>query len=46
MRVIHVDWIAPPHFYHTGRVIVLYVGSNADLIRLLEATLGPQFAGR
>ena len=44
--IIHVDWVAPPHFYKQGRIIVLYVGSNPDTIAMLDAVLGPQFAGR
>ena len=39
-------WIAPPHFYHTGRFIVLYVGDNESILKLLTAVLGPQFAGQ
>jgi hypothetical protein len=23
-----VDWIAPPHFYRAGKIMVLYVGNN------------------
>ena len=41
-----VDWIAPPHFYKVGQLIVLYVGMNTSLMKVLEMTLGPQFAGR
>ncbi len=41
-----VDWIAPPHFYKVGQLIVLYVGMNTSLMKILEMTLGPQFAGR
>ena len=41
-----VDWIAPPHFYRGGRLIVLYVGTNTPVMRILETILGPQFAGR
>lgn len=41
-----VDWIAPPHFYKTGRLIVLYVGTNTSVMQVLGTTLGPQFAGR
>ena len=41
-----VTWVAPPHFYRQGRVIVLYVGSNPNILSLLTAVLGPQFAGR
>ena len=41
-----IDWIAPPHFYLKGRVLVIYVGSDSAVISLLQSVLGPQFAGR
>lgn len=41
-----VDWIAPPHFYKKGQIIVLYVGTSTTVINILETTLGIQFAGR
>ena len=41
-----VTWMDAPHFYKTGRIIVLYVGSDAAVLDLLEGALGPQFAGR
>lgn len=41
-----VTWIDVPHFYKAGRIIVLYVGSDASVLDLLENALGPQFAGR
>lgn len=41
-----VDWIAPPHFYKKGQIIVLYVGTSTTVINILETTLGTQFAGR
>lgn len=41
-----VSWVAPPHFYKAGRIIVLYVGDDQLAIDLLESVLGPQFAGR
>ena len=41
-----VGWIAPPHFYKAGRLIVIYVGSDSDVINALQAAMGPQFAGR
>lgn len=41
-----INWIAPPHFYKSGRLIVLYVGENADVIKALENALGKQFAGK
>jgi hypothetical protein len=40
-----VDWIGPPHFYRGTRIIVLYVGSDPGTLSLLEAALGPAFAG-
>jgi hypothetical protein len=40
-----VDYIAPPHFYKSGRVIVLYVGQDAGILRLLRQIFGPPFAG-
>jgi hypothetical protein len=40
-----VDWVAMPHFYQKGRLIVLYVGDDATVKRALDTVLGPQFAG-
>ncbi len=39
-------WVAPPHFYKAGRIIVLYVGENEAVMDVLESVLGAQFAGR
>jgi hypothetical protein len=41
----HVSWIDLPHFWKTGRLIVLYVGNDGDLLHLLTTLLGPQSAG-
>jgi len=41
-----VTWIKPPHFYKSGKIIVIYLGTNADTINLLEEILGKQFAGQ
>ena len=41
-----VMWVAPPHFYRSGELIVLYVGSEANVLTALVRVLGPQFAGR
>jgi hypothetical protein len=41
-----ITWIAPPHFYRSGRLLVLYVGEDQAVIDLLESVIGPQFAGR
>ena len=39
-------WVAPPHFYKAGRIIVLYVGENPAVTKALETVLGTQFAGQ
>jgi hypothetical protein len=44
-QAVTVDWIAPPHHYRRGRVIVTYIGQDAGILQLLTAVLGPQFAG-
>lgn len=41
-----VDWIATPHFYKSGRIIVIYIGDSDSIISLLNNGLGRQFAGR
>lgn len=38
-------WIAPPHFYRSGKLIVLYVGSKETTLKSLAIVLGDQFAG-
>ena len=40
-----VSWMGTPHFYKTGKIIALYVGSDTAVLELLEGALGPQFAG-
>ena len=40
-----ISWIATPHFYKSGKLIVLYVGADAAVTVALEAALGSQFAG-
>jgi hypothetical protein len=40
-----ITWIDTPHFYKTGRIIALYVGSDETILSLLESALGSQFAG-
>ena len=41
-----VTWVEPPHFFKSGRVLVLYVGEDPEAINLLRGALGEQFAGR
>ena len=44
-KITLVEWIAPPHFYRAGKLIVLYVGESEAVTVVLERVLGPQFAG-
>ena len=39
-------WVDVPHFFRSGKLIVLYVGSDESVLSALDALLGPQFAGR
>lgn len=39
------SWMAPPHFFKTGRLIVLYVGNEQTILKILEGAIGRQFAG-
>lgn len=39
-------WMATPHFFKSGRVLVLYVGDDVVTFDLLKSALGEQFAGR
>ncbi len=41
-----VTWMATPHFFKSGRLLVLYVGDDAVIIDLLKSVMGEQFAGR
>ena len=41
-----LQWIGSPHFYKKGKLLVLYVGDSAPVLKALDAVLGPQFAGR
>lgn len=41
-----IMWIAPPHFYQSGRIIILYLGENAEIIQAMESVAGGQFAGQ
>ena len=41
-----VGWVAPPHFYKAGQLIVIYVGSDDGIISALQRGMGAQFAGR
>jgi hypothetical protein len=39
-----VDWIAPPYFYRSWRVLAIYVGNDQAAVSLLNELLGPAFA--
>ena len=41
-----VTWVATPHFYKAGLILVLYIGDDQAILDLLEGALGPRFAGR
>jgi len=38
-------WVAPPHFYKSEGVMVIYLGSDAKMLQLLTSVMGKQFAG-
>ena len=39
------NWMAPPHFFKSGKFLVLYVGGNQTVLNVLRAALSSQFAG-
>ena len=39
------SWLSTPHFFKTEKLILLYVGDDQTVLRILQATLGNQFAG-
>lgn len=41
-----VTWIAPPHFFRKGRLLVIYLGDQRQVHDVLQGVFGPQFAGR
>jgi hypothetical protein len=42
---MRITWVAPPHFFQSGRLIVLYLGSDAAVLGTLTEWLGPEVAG-
>jgi hypothetical protein len=40
-----IEW-TQPHFYRSGRILVLYLGDTPVTLETLNLLLGPQFAGR
>ena len=41
----YVDWIKPVHWYESGRLLVIYAGSDTRTLDLLSKSVGQQFAG-
>ncbi|HUS14978.1 MAG TPA: hypothetical protein VM536_08155 [Chloroflexia bacterium] len=41
---VMVDWMAQPHFYRTGRLVVIYLGADPAALKALDSLLGPAFA--
>jgi hypothetical protein len=39
------SWLSTPHFFKTEKLIVLYVGDDQTVLRILRTGLGNQFAG-
>lgn len=46
IRTSMVTWAEAPHFFKSGRILVLYVGEDAAILDLLKSALGEQFAGQ
>jgi hypothetical protein len=40
------SWVGAPHFYKKGKLIVIYIGSDAKTLELLGRVMGTQFAGK
>ncbi len=40
-----IDWINKPHFYRCQSMIVLYLGTNAQITQALAEYCGTEFAG-
>lgn len=38
-------WTAPPHFFKSESVMVIYLGSDSRMLQLLTSVMGKQFAG-
>jgi hypothetical protein len=41
-----ISWVAPPHMFLKGRVLLIFAGTDPAVLSLLSSVLGPQFAGR
>lgn len=43
---VDISWAGDPHLYLSGRMIILYVGSDSEFISRLTDMFGAQFAGK
>lgn len=39
------SWMATPHFFKNQKLIVIYIGDDKTILRILQGALGDQFAG-
>ena len=39
-------WTAPPHFFKSESLMVIYLGSDTKMLQLLTHVMGKQFAGK
>lgn len=39
-----IYWVEPPHFYRQGRIVVIYLGDDPQMLRWMEQRFGPPFA--
>lgn len=44
-RAVIIEW-TQPHFYRSGRLLVLYLGDDPLVLETMSLILGPQIAGR
>ena len=44
-KVVEISWVSAPHFFKKNTMMVQYIGENENILKLLTAYLGPQFAG-
>jgi hypothetical protein len=40
----NVGWLAQPHFYRSGRLLLIYLGADAPTLNTLSVVLGAPFA--
>ena len=40
VRRVMIEWIAPPHIYQAGTLLVIYTGTDKDLRATLASILG------